>query len=274
MVTSCGTITIQLDTTASNPIPNSVAFLVQKKFYDGLTFHRIIADFVLQGGDPNGNGSGGPGYTVVGKVPPGYHYALGDVAMAKTQVQPSGAAGSQFFVISGRAGRGPADRLRPARTRGGHDVARDDQEDRELRDRLERAGEAHLHLVRDARQGVARAPMRALILQHIACEPPGAFAEVMARARLDHDHLRDRRDRPRAGQRRVRRDRRHGRPDERERRGGAAVARRRETADRRGGARRRAVLRRVPRRAAARLVASGPGCTPERRPRSGSCRSS
>ena len=104
MVTSCGTLTIQLDTNTSNPIPNSIAFLVSKKFYDGLTFHRIITDFVLQGGDPNGDGTGGPGYTVVGNVPPGYAYKIGDIAMAKTQVQPSGTAGSQFFVISGAQG--------------------------------------------------------------------------------------------------------------------------------------------------------------------------
>jgi peptidyl-prolyl cis-trans isomerase B (cyclophilin B) len=104
MVTSCGTLKIALDTHTANPIPNSIAFLVEKKFYDGLTFHRIISDFVLQGGDPNGNGSGGPGYTVVGKVPAGYTYKLGDVAMAKTQDEPSGSAGSQFFVISGQQG--------------------------------------------------------------------------------------------------------------------------------------------------------------------------
>lgn len=104
MVTSCGSITIELDTDAANPIPNSIAFLVSKKFYDGLTIHRIISDFVLQGGDPNGDGTGGPGYTVVGKVPTGYSYKLGDIAMAKTQDQPSGAAGSQFFVISGQQG--------------------------------------------------------------------------------------------------------------------------------------------------------------------------
>jgi peptidyl-prolyl cis-trans isomerase B (cyclophilin B) len=104
MVTSCGTLRIQLDTDPSNPIPNSIAFLVGKKFYDGLTFHRIIPDFVLQGGDPKGNGTGDPGYTVVGKVPAGYHYKLGDFAMAKTQVEPSGTAGSQFFVISGAQG--------------------------------------------------------------------------------------------------------------------------------------------------------------------------
>jgi cyclophilin family peptidyl-prolyl cis-trans isomerase len=106
MVTSCGTLTIQLDTATSNPIPNSIAFLVGKKFYDGLKFHRIIADFVLQGGDPKGNGTGDPGYTVDGPVPPGYHYKLGDIAMAKTEVEPSGTAGSQFFVISGAQGEG------------------------------------------------------------------------------------------------------------------------------------------------------------------------
>jgi cyclophilin family peptidyl-prolyl cis-trans isomerase len=104
MVTSCGNLTVELDTDPANPIPNSIAFLVGKGFYDGLTFHRIIADFVLQGGDPKGNGTGGPGYTVVGKVPAGYHYKLGDIAMAKTVAQPSGAAGSQFFVISGAQG--------------------------------------------------------------------------------------------------------------------------------------------------------------------------
>jgi peptidyl-prolyl cis-trans isomerase B (cyclophilin B) len=104
MVTSCGTIRIELAQNKKNPIPNSIAFLVTRKFFDGLTFHRLIPDFVLQGGDPNGNGTGGPGYTVVGKVPSSYHYKLGDIAMAKTETQASGTAGSQFFVISGAQG--------------------------------------------------------------------------------------------------------------------------------------------------------------------------
>ena len=59
---------------------------------------------MLQGGDPRGDGTGGPGYQVVGELPSSYHYKLGDVAMAKTQNAPSGAAGSQFFVISGAQG--------------------------------------------------------------------------------------------------------------------------------------------------------------------------
>jgi cyclophilin family peptidyl-prolyl cis-trans isomerase len=104
MVTSCGKLLIKLDPARGGPIPNSVAFLTVKHFYDGLTFHRVVPGFVLQGGDPNGDGSGGSGYEVVGPVPAGYTYRLGDVAMAKTGSDPSGAAGSQFFVISGTQG--------------------------------------------------------------------------------------------------------------------------------------------------------------------------
>ncbi len=104
MRTSCGTIRIALDPTAGGPIPNSIAFLVSEGFYDGLTFHRVVPDFVLQGGDPLGTGSGGPGYKVVGPIPAGYEYKLGDVAMAKAGPEPSGTAGSQFFVVSSDAG--------------------------------------------------------------------------------------------------------------------------------------------------------------------------
>jgi cyclophilin family peptidyl-prolyl cis-trans isomerase len=104
MNTSCGAIRIVLDRKLGGPIPNSIAFLAQKHFFDGLTFHRVVAGFVLQGGDPKGDGTGGPGYEVKGPLPTTYHYKLGDVAMAKTQNDPSGAAGSQFFVISGPEG--------------------------------------------------------------------------------------------------------------------------------------------------------------------------
>ena len=104
MTTSCGVIRIVLDRKLGGPIPNSIAFLAGKHFFDGLTIHRVIAGYIFQGGDPNGDGSGGPGYEVVGALPRSYHYKVGDVAMAKTSVAPSGAAGSQFFVISGREG--------------------------------------------------------------------------------------------------------------------------------------------------------------------------
>jgi cyclophilin family peptidyl-prolyl cis-trans isomerase len=104
MNTTCGPIRIVLDRKLGGPIPNSIAFLATKHFFDGLTFHRVVAGFVLQGGDPRGDGSGGPGYEVVGAPPGSYRYKLGDIAMAKTSSAPSGAAGSQFFVISGTQG--------------------------------------------------------------------------------------------------------------------------------------------------------------------------
>jgi cyclophilin family peptidyl-prolyl cis-trans isomerase len=63
-----------------------------------------VPRFVLQGGDPAGDGTGGPGYDVRGALPRSYRYKLGDIAMAKTQVDPPGTAGSQFFVISGTQG--------------------------------------------------------------------------------------------------------------------------------------------------------------------------
>jgi peptidyl-prolyl cis-trans isomerase B (cyclophilin B) len=104
MTTTCGVIQIVLDRKLGGPIPNSIAFLAGKRFYDGLTIPRVIGGYIEQGGDPKGDGSGGPGYQVVGKLPSSYRYKVGDVAMAKTSIAPSGAAGSQFFVISGRDG--------------------------------------------------------------------------------------------------------------------------------------------------------------------------
>jgi peptidyl-prolyl cis-trans isomerase B (cyclophilin B) len=74
--------------------------LVKRGFFDGLIFHRVVAGFVIQAGDPLGNGSGGPGYTVVEPPPKTTQYLAGDVAMAKTQTDPPGASGSQFFIVT------------------------------------------------------------------------------------------------------------------------------------------------------------------------------
>ncbi|HET6866926.1 MAG TPA: peptidylprolyl isomerase [Solirubrobacteraceae bacterium] len=101
VVTSCGTFAFTLDVKHSPKTSASVYYLVKRGFFDGLTFHRVAAGFVIQGGDPLGNGSGGPGYTVVEAPPPNTQYVRGVVAMAKTQTDPSGASGSQFFVVTG-----------------------------------------------------------------------------------------------------------------------------------------------------------------------------
>jgi peptidyl-prolyl cis-trans isomerase B (cyclophilin B) len=104
--TTHGPITAILDPDLGGPIPNSIAFLASQGFYDGLSFHRVVPGFVLQGGCPQGSGTGGPGYEVVGTPPRYYQYKTGDLAMAKTGHAPAGASGSQFFVISGRSGEG------------------------------------------------------------------------------------------------------------------------------------------------------------------------
>jgi peptidyl-prolyl cis-trans isomerase B (cyclophilin B) len=98
--TNCGRFAFRLDVKHSPKTSASFYVLVKRGFFNGLTFHRVAAGFVIQGGDPNGDGSGGPGYTVVEAPPKNIQYVRGDVAMAKTQAEPSGASGSQFFVVT------------------------------------------------------------------------------------------------------------------------------------------------------------------------------
>jgi len=104
--TSCGSFTIALDTENSPKTANSFAFLAEQGFYGGTVFHRIAPGFVIQGGDPAGTGSGGPGYTVVEAPAEDTVYKRGLVAMAKTAVEPPGASGSQFFVVTAPADAG------------------------------------------------------------------------------------------------------------------------------------------------------------------------
>lgn len=106
VATSCGSFEIALDAAQQPKTVNSFVYLAKRGFYDGLDFHRVVPHFVVQGGDPLGNGEGGPGYTVVEHPPAGAVYRRGVVAMAKSQFQPSGASGSQFFVVTAPADAG------------------------------------------------------------------------------------------------------------------------------------------------------------------------
>jgi peptidyl-prolyl cis-trans isomerase B (cyclophilin B) len=100
VLTSQGRFAFRLDVKQSPCVTSSFASLVRKRFFDGTVFHRIVPGFVIQGGDPTGTGEGGPGYTVVDTPPKDAHYTKGVVAMAKTQAEPPGTAGSQFFIVT------------------------------------------------------------------------------------------------------------------------------------------------------------------------------
>lgn len=86
---------------APNTVNNFIS-LVQKGFYDGLTFHRVIAGFMIQGGDPDGNGTGGPGYHIPGEFASNgfkndLKHSRGVLSMARAMHPDS--AGSQFFIM-------------------------------------------------------------------------------------------------------------------------------------------------------------------------------
>jgi cyclophilin family peptidyl-prolyl cis-trans isomerase len=100
VATSCGSFTIRLDTGRAPTTASSFAYLARRGVYDDTLFHRIVPGFVIQGGDPTGTGSGGPGYFVDEPPPPDLSYTRGVVAMAKSQAEPPGRSGSQFFVVT------------------------------------------------------------------------------------------------------------------------------------------------------------------------------
>jgi cyclophilin family peptidyl-prolyl cis-trans isomerase len=101
MVTSEGTLEILLDHHGAPETVNNFVFLARWHYYDGVIFHRIIPGFVLQGGDPTGTGTGGPGYRFKDELPKPGRYELGSLAMANAGPNTNG---SQFFVISGPDG--------------------------------------------------------------------------------------------------------------------------------------------------------------------------
>jgi cyclophilin family peptidyl-prolyl cis-trans isomerase len=97
--TSCGEFVVELDPASSPETVESFVFLARQGFYDGTVLHRIVANFVFQGGDPDAVGTGGPGYSIQDEYPTeGYVYERGVVAMANSG---RGTTGSQFFVVVG-----------------------------------------------------------------------------------------------------------------------------------------------------------------------------
>ena len=97
--TEKGDIVVDLDAGAAPQTVNNFVFLAREGFYDGLTFHRVEPDFVIQGGDPLGTGSGGPGYTVPAEIE--LQHVKGAIAMARRgdEVNPERASsGSQFYI--------------------------------------------------------------------------------------------------------------------------------------------------------------------------------
>lgn len=96
ITTSCGTFEVELRPDIAPEAVNSFVFLAEEGFYDGLTFHRIVDGFVIQGGDPLGDGTGGPGYSFEIETSPGQTFdSPGLLAYANGG---PGTNGSQFFV--------------------------------------------------------------------------------------------------------------------------------------------------------------------------------
>jgi peptidyl-prolyl cis-trans isomerase B (cyclophilin B) len=122
VATSCGEFEITLDVKRAPKTAASFASLAKAGFYDDTTFHRIIPGFVIQGGDPLGSGTGGPGYSVKEAPPSDLAYTRGVVAMAKTAAEPAGASGSQFFVVTGEDAPLPPEYALLGKVTGGEDV--------------------------------------------------------------------------------------------------------------------------------------------------------
>ena len=99
--TNKGSFTVALDAEKAPKTVNNFVFLARNKYYDGIIFHRIIPGFVVQGGDPEGTGTGGPGYTFADELPEAGAYKIGSLAMANSGPDTNG---SQFFVITGPEG--------------------------------------------------------------------------------------------------------------------------------------------------------------------------
>jgi cyclophilin family peptidyl-prolyl cis-trans isomerase len=99
--TTHGNFTIELNEERSPCNGNSLMQLARAGFYNGITVHRIVPDFVIQAGHSEKTPGGGPGYTTIDPPLPETRYTKGVVAMAKTTTEPPGTGGSEFFVVTG-----------------------------------------------------------------------------------------------------------------------------------------------------------------------------
>ena len=99
--TNHGDFTVELDAEAAPNTVNNFVVLSLYHYYDGITCHRVVEGFVIQCGDPKGDGTGGPGYTFADELPTAGSYKLGSLAMANSGPDTNG---SQFFIISGPEG--------------------------------------------------------------------------------------------------------------------------------------------------------------------------
>ena len=103
MVTSLGSMTIHLDPRRAPKTVNNFVFLAGCRYYDSIVFHRVINGFMVQGGDPEGTGRGGPGYRFEDELPAPGRYEIGSLAMANAGPDTNG---SQFFIVTGASGMG------------------------------------------------------------------------------------------------------------------------------------------------------------------------
>jgi peptidyl-prolyl cis-trans isomerase B (cyclophilin B) len=120
--TNCGDFQITLDSKRAPKTGGSFKYLADKKFFDDTTFHRIVSGFVIQGGDPKGTGTGGPGYSIVEAPPQDLTYTKGIVAMAKTAAESAGTSGSQFFVVTAEDASLPPDYALLGKVTSGQEV--------------------------------------------------------------------------------------------------------------------------------------------------------
>jgi peptidyl-prolyl cis-trans isomerase B (cyclophilin B) len=102
-VSGFGTIKISLDKEKAPKTVDNFITLANKGFYNGLTFHRVIQDFMIQGGDPQGDGTGGPGYTLESEADNGLKHDKGAISMAK-KGGDTRMSGSQFFIVQATDG--------------------------------------------------------------------------------------------------------------------------------------------------------------------------